>query len=244
MEKLHAALFCAFSEAHGSTILHPPIQQSYSLSPASASGTRARSFVFCNKQQSWGSHSHHLWLHTYYLFRNIEVISRLASPWASVSNKDSDRLKAVSEAHFVEVEIVSQKESIVLFSEFSENLPVISSHPVMASSFVCSLSLKAVSGTTCQGVAAPLFRGLLITWCHGTSVWTVWAEIADAVADGRFGEITTKIKRKQQLFKQSSFGTDLQAPAKNSAWSAHLGDGVWEEHTEASQLSAPAGRLF
>lgn len=197
-------------------VLHPPSQQSHSLSAASASGTRASSSVFCNKHQPKGSTvtSSDFTLitcsetsrsspdllpheHQYQRLWSSESCVRGTLCWGGDANKTG-----------------SQKESIVLFSECSEKLPVISSHPVMASSFVCNLSLKAVSVTTCQGVAAPLFRGSLITWCHGTSVWTVWVETADAVADGRFGETTTQIKRKQKLFKQSSFGTNLQAPAK------------------------------
>lgn len=201
------------------------------------------------RDKNWGSHSHLLGLHTHYIFVNTEVIFGSTSSEHPYQQNGLGRLWSL-ESRVTDTfcwdgntnKTMSQKEFIVHITEFSGKLPLISSHPLMALSYVCNLSLNALSGAICQGVATPLFRGLLITWCNGTSVWSVWAEIADAAADLIFGEMTTKIKRKHQLSKQPSFSTNLQVPAKTQT-SSHLSDAVWEDHTVASQASGPAGRI-
>lgn len=75
-------------------------------------------------------------------------------------------MQAVSKAHFAEMEILiklgTQEESIILFTKFTEKLPLVSSHPLVDLGYFYNLGLNKVSGTTCQGGADALFRGLLI----------------------------------------------------------------------------------
>lgn len=67
-------------------------------------------------------------------------------------------------AHFAEMEILiklgTQKDSIILLTEFAEKLPLISSHSLGGFRLFLQLGLNKASGTTCQGEAGTLFTGL------------------------------------------------------------------------------------